>query len=181
MRRNVWSKAAPFSAIRLTARATGRVRGAVRRRIRVRLIQDSAVRRVAQASRLYLTPQQIRAPVKACPSNLINFPFLHPSILPSNDLPPKIHEDTTKEIENPQTRALAVGGRFCTDVHRPTECCLFAAERRPNKKTKHRLPARFAVIDLWSRQQRGVDDVDHTVRLNDVGDADRCRITPDIR
>jgi len=44
-----------------------------------------------------------------------------------------------------------------------------------------RPPARFVVIDLWSRQQHGVDDVDHTVRLNDVGDAHHCRITPGIR
>jgi hypothetical protein len=43
MHRNVWSKAGLFSAIRLTARATGRVHGAEHLQIRVRPIQDFAV------------------------------------------------------------------------------------------------------------------------------------------
>ena len=50
-----------------------------------------------------------------------------------------------------------------------------------NEADGWRPSARFVVVDLGSRQQHGVDDVDHTVRLNDVGDADHCRITLGIR
>ena len=41
-------------------------------------------------------------------------------------LTPKSNENTIQEIACSQSRALAVGGRFCTIFNRPIECWLFS-------------------------------------------------------